>query len=35
VLAVIATIPFGFGWLVAGPIFIASTYTAYKDIYLA
>jgi len=31
--AVLATIPFALGWLVLGPLVIASTYTAYKDIY--
>jgi len=31
--AVLATIPFALGWLVLGPLVIASVYTAYKDIY--
>jgi len=31
--AVLATIPFALGWLVLGPLVIASIYTAYKDIY--
>jgi uncharacterized membrane protein len=35
VLALIATIPLGLGWLVLGPITAASVYTAYRDIYLA
>lgn len=33
VLAIIATIPFGLGWLVLGPILTASIYAAYRDIY--
>ena len=33
VLAVVATIPFGLGWLVLAPVLIASIYTAYRDIY--
>jgi uncharacterized membrane protein len=35
VLAFIATIPLGLGWLVLGPMTAASVYTAYRDIYLA
>jgi uncharacterized membrane protein len=35
VLAILASIPLGLGWLVLGPVFGASIYTAYKDIYLA
>jgi uncharacterized membrane protein len=35
VLAVVATIPFGLGWLVLAPVLIASIYTAYRDIYCA
>lgn len=35
VLAVVATIPFGLGWLVAGPLMVASVYTAYRDIFSA
>ena len=31
--AVLATIPFALGWLILGPLVIASIYTAYKDIY--
>ena len=35
VLAIVATIPLGLGWLVLGPMTIASVYTAYRDIYFA
>lgn len=35
VLAIVASIPIGLGWLVLGPVLAASVYTAYKDIYLA
>lgn len=31
--AFVATIPFGLGWLVLGPVMAASVYTAYRDIY--
>ena len=34
ILMIIATIPFGLGWLVLGPVFAASIYTSYRDIYL-
>ena len=34
VLAVVATIPLGLGWLVLGPVLAASVYTSYRDIYL-
>jgi uncharacterized membrane protein len=34
VLSVVATIPLGLGWLVLGPVFAASVYTGYRDIYL-
>ena len=34
VLAIVATIPLGLGWLVLGPVIAASFYTGYKDIYL-
>ena len=34
VAAFVATIPLMLGWLVLGPIVIASIYTAYRDIYL-
>jgi hypothetical protein len=33
VLAIIATIPLGLGWLVLGPVFAASVFTAYQDIF--
>jgi hypothetical protein len=33
-LALVASIPFGLGWLVLGPVLAASLYTSYKDIYL-
>ncbi|HEU5176864.1 MAG TPA: BPSS1780 family membrane protein [Burkholderiales bacterium] len=33
-LAVVATIPIGLGWLVLGPMIAASVYTSYRDIYL-
>ena len=33
VLAILATIPLGLGWLVLGPVVIASVYTAYRDIF--
>jgi uncharacterized membrane protein len=33
VLSIVATIPLGLGWLVLGPVVIASVYTAYHDIY--
>jgi len=34
VLSIVATIPIGLGWLVLGPMAVATVYTAYKDIYL-
>ena len=34
-LAILATIPLGLGWLVLGPVTAASLYTAYRDIYLS
>ena len=34
VLAIVATIPLGLGWLVLGPVIAASVYTSYRDIYL-
>ncbi len=34
-LAIVATIPIGLGWLVLGPVFLASIYTGYRDIYYA
>ncbi len=33
VLGILAAIPFGHGWLVLGPVVIASIYTAYRDVY--
>lgn len=33
-LALVATIPLMLGWLVLGPVFAASVYTGYRDIYL-
>ena len=33
VLSIFATIPFLLGWLVLGPVAIASVYVAYRDIY--
>jgi hypothetical protein len=33
VLSIFATIPLGLGWLVLGPVAIASVYVAYRDIY--
>ena len=34
VLAIVATIPFGLGWLILLPVLMASSYTAYRDIYI-
>jgi uncharacterized membrane protein len=34
VLAIVATIPLMLGWLALGPVFAASVYTGYRDIYL-
>jgi hypothetical protein len=31
----VASIPFGLGWLVLGPVTAASVYTAYRDIYFS
>jgi uncharacterized membrane protein len=33
VFAIVATIPLGLGWLVLGPVFVASVYASYKDIF--
>jgi uncharacterized membrane protein len=35
VASIVASIPFGLGWLVLGPVLIASIYTAYRDIYFS
>ena len=35
VAAIIASIPFGLGWLILWPVIAASIYTAYRDIYFA
>jgi uncharacterized membrane protein len=32
---VLASIPLGLGWLVLGPVIIASIYTGYRDIYFS
>jgi uncharacterized membrane protein len=34
-LGIVATIPFGLGWLVLGPTLIGSTYYSYRDIFLS
>ena len=33
VLGIVAMIPLGLGWLVLGPVFVTSIYTAYQDIF--
>ncbi|HVK55609.1 MAG TPA: BPSS1780 family membrane protein [Burkholderiales bacterium] len=33
VFAILATIPLGLGWLLLGPVLLASIYTAYRDIF--
>jgi uncharacterized membrane protein len=33
VFAIVATIPFGLGWLVLAPVFAGSVYASYKDIF--
>jgi uncharacterized membrane protein len=33
VLAIVATIPLVLGWLILGPVAIASAYTGYRDIF--
>jgi len=33
-LAIVAAIPFGLGWLVLGPVTVVSVYVGYRDIYL-
>jgi hypothetical protein len=35
VLAIVASLPLALGWLVLGPMTVASVYTAYRDIYLS
>lgn len=35
VFGILASIPFGLGWLVLGPVLAASVYTAYKDVFIA
>ena len=35
VFSIIATIPFGLGWLILGPMYVVSIYLAYKDIYVS
>jgi uncharacterized membrane protein len=32
---VLASIPLGLGWLVLGPVIVASIYTGYRDIYFS
>ena len=34
VLSIVASLPLLLGWLVLGPVFAASVYTSYRDIYL-
>jgi uncharacterized membrane protein len=34
-LAIVATIPFGLGWLLLGPVLMVSVYTGYRDIFHA
>ncbi len=34
VLAILASIPIMLGWLALGPVFAASVYTSYRDIYI-
>jgi|SoiMethySBSTD1v2_1073268.scaffolds.fasta_scaffold1087027_2 uncharacterized membrane protein len=34
VFALLASIPLGLGWLVFGPVMVASLYTSYRDIFL-
>ena len=33
VFAIVASIPLGLGWLVLAPMFAASIYASYKDIF--
>ncbi len=32
-LAIVASIPMGLGWIVLGPVFVASLYASYRDIF--
>ena len=32
-LAIVASIPFGLGWLVLGPVIAGSLYASYRDIF--
>ena len=34
VLSIVASLPLALGWLVLGPVFAASIYASYRDIYL-
>lgn len=34
VLSILASLPLGLGWLILGPVFAASIYASYRDIYL-
>jgi len=34
ILSILASIPFGLGWLVVAPMIAGSIYSAYKDIFL-
>jgi uncharacterized membrane protein len=34
-LGVVASIPFALGWLILGPVIIASVYTSYRDIFFS
>jgi uncharacterized membrane protein len=34
VFALLASIPLGLGWLVFGPVMVASLYASYRDIFL-
>jgi uncharacterized membrane protein len=33
VLAIVASIPLGLGWLVLAPVYAATLYTSYKDVF--
>jgi hypothetical protein len=35
VASIVASIPLGLGWLVLGPVLVASIYTGYRDIYFS